>query len=150
MGRPTQSVNEYVRDSEIKIALWGREIQAAINQGNTELRNRLKNKVAALRARMREKIEVKDDDRLTLTSSQANLKELTKIILAHANQNKQISQRIHELEKINIEEGGNNQDQKMTEVIKNEAQLDRHAIVNQVERYVWKFTVNSVKDLKEM
>ena len=54
LGRPAHSsVDDYQRESEVKIAYWKREQQ---NSSSTSIRARLMSKIRALRLRMKQKM----------------------------------------------------------------------------------------------
>jgi len=50
LGRPNSSVDEYYTESEVKISNWKSEQQSS---NNPAIRARLKNKISALRSRMK-------------------------------------------------------------------------------------------------
>lgn len=96
MGRPAKSTQLYMQDSEARIADWEAEI-ASIALSKTEHSKeieKLKNKIAALRGRMRLKSAVQQDDQLALSASQVNLKDLTKVLLSSCREQKMIKRRL--------------------------------------------------------
>lgn len=77
-GRPASDTQRYMRQSEARIAEWELEMAQASLSQDIQLYRYIKNKTAALRIRMRNKIKDQYDSRVTLVTHQANLKELLK------------------------------------------------------------------------
>ena len=54
MGRPCTDLQKYIAQSQIKIATWKQDINTAVDEPD---RIKIKNKIAALRTRMKSKRE---------------------------------------------------------------------------------------------
>ena len=78
LGRPNSTVDDYFLDSEAKIAMWRAE-QARTNSAYA--RAKLKNKISALRSRMKLKISKDEQRNQNLACYQSNFRMIIKSLL---------------------------------------------------------------------
>ena len=81
MGRPVSSKEKYVSDSEDRISAW--ELELANKNLDKDESSKLRNRISALKSRVRRKLEVKDDNQVILNASQTNLKEMAKSVFTN-------------------------------------------------------------------
>jgi len=78
LGRPNSSIDSYFVNSEAKINAWRAE---QLRTNSAVVRAKLKNKISALRSRMKQKITKDEEKNIRLASHQSNLRMFIKSLL---------------------------------------------------------------------